>query len=278
MAWPAKTLISCPVCGSDDFSVVYEPWSREADPARLYGASASIQGTQRMVDCGQCGLMYENPRYPADVILRGYAASDDGDNGHSNQYDMRVGSFTRALKRLQPHLPAKGARILDIGSAGGAFLEAAGHFGYDAWGMEPSAFRVAKGRERGLQIEQGVIENHNFIAESFDMVTLWDVIEHLPDPLDALRRVKPLLKPGGTLLLNHRTSIPGRRGSPAGISGGSSRRISRNFPHRPLPKFAGVPVFGPFISRAIGNPCNSAISSGWRRPITKFRLWDLQKG
>lgn len=202
MAVPAKTPIPCPVCGSNDFRVVHEPWNGEADPAKLYGVSASIQGTQRMVDCRQCGLMYENPRYPADVILQGYAASDDGDSGHNSQYGMRVGSFTRALKRLRPHLPAPGARVLDIGSAGGAFLEAAGRFGYDAWGLEPSAFRARAGRERGLQIEQGTIESHGFAPKSFDMVTLWDVIEHLPDPLDALRRVKALLKPGGILLLN----------------------------------------------------------------------------
>ena len=200
MGLPAKTPIACPVCGSDDFTVVYEPWVAERDPAKLYGVAASIQGTQRMVNCSQCSLMYENPRYPAEVILQGYAASEDG--GHDSQHDMRVGSFYRGLKRLAPQLPAQGARVLDIGSAGGAFLEAAGRFGYDAWGMEPSGFRVSKGKERGLQIEQGVIESHSFAPATFDMVTLWDVIEHLPDPLDALRRISKLLKPGGILLLN----------------------------------------------------------------------------
>lgn len=200
MTVPEKALIACPVCGSQEFTVTYEPWVAERDPAILYGVAASIQGTQRMVTCRQCSLMYENPRYPADVILQGYAASEDG--GHDSQHEMRVGSFYRALKKLESRLPAKGARVLDIGTAGGAFLEAARRFGYDAWGLEPSAFRVSRGKERGLQIEQGVIESHNFAPASFDMVSLWDVIEHLPDPLDALKRIRGLLKPGGILLLN----------------------------------------------------------------------------
>lgn len=55
-------------------------------------------------------------------------------------------------------------------------------FGYDAYGMEPSADLVARGKARGLNIEQGTIENHSFEYGSFDMVCLWDVIEHLPDP------------------------------------------------------------------------------------------------
>lgn len=200
MISPAKLLIPCPVCASADFDVTYEPWVTELDPAKLYGTATGIHGTQRMVTCKQCGLLYENPRYPADVIVQGYMASDDA--GHDSQYEMRVKSFSKVLKKLGSRIPPVGSKVLDVGAAGGAFLEAATRHGYDAWGLEPSWFRVSRGKERGLQIEQGVIENHSFAPESFDMVTLWDVIEHMPDPLDSLRRVHALLKPGGTLLLN----------------------------------------------------------------------------
>ena len=200
MTFPAKILIPCPVCASTQFAVTYEPWIDEPDPAKLYGLATGIHGTQRMVTCRQCGLVYENPRYPAEVIVQGYMAADDP--GHDSQHETRVNSFFRALKKLAPRLPPPGAKILDIGTAGGAFLDAAQRFGYDAWGLEPSHFRVSRGKARGLQIEQGVIENHNFVPGSFDMVTLWDVIEHMADPVDALNRVHALLKPGGMLLLN----------------------------------------------------------------------------
>ena len=106
---------------------------------------------------------------------------------------------------------------IDELQAGGAFLEAAGRFGYDSWGIEPSWFLVSKGKQRGLQIEQGLIENHSFAPASFDMVILWDVIEHLLDPLDALCRIRSLLKSGGALLLNFRDIDTWQARSPASM-------------------------------------------------------------
>jgi SAM-dependent methyltransferase len=195
-----KIVIPCPVCGSFNYSVRYEPWSEEADPVLLYGVAASFRGSQRLVECKQCTLVYENPRYPVDVIVQGYMASHD--TGHDSQYASRVSSFLRALKKLRRHIPPPGSKVLDVGTASGAFVDAATQFGYEAWGLEPSRLRVSQARERGLRVEQGVIENHPFAPASFDMVTLWDVIEHMPDPLTSLKHVYPLLKPGGILLLN----------------------------------------------------------------------------
>src|SRR5262249_40055088 len=169
-----KAEICCPVCGGRPDQVRYKPWAQENDPAKLYGAASGIPGTQQLVTCGGCGLLYENPRYPAEVIVRGYMASDD--SGHDSQHAMRRLSFLKALQKLARHLPPRGSRILDIGTAGGAFLEAATEFGYDAIGMEPSKYLVDKGKHRGLKIEQGTIQNHAFPSASFDMVTLWDVL------------------------------------------------------------------------------------------------------
>ena len=145
-------------------------------------------------------MIYENPRYDAEVIIRGYMASQEAD--HDSQYPMRVNSFYRTLEKHADRIPKKGAKVLDIGTAGGAFLDAAKRFGYDAYGMEPSADLVARGKARGLQIEQGTIEKHTFKPESFDMVCLWDVIEHLPDPKSSLVEIRKLLKPDGILLIN----------------------------------------------------------------------------
>ncbi|MBU3948476.1 MAG: class I SAM-dependent methyltransferase [Proteobacteria bacterium] len=145
-------------------------------------------------------MIYENPRYPAEVIVKGYMTSEEA--VHDSQYRMRVLSFYRALKKNAKHLPLPGARVLDIGTAGGAFLDAANEFGFDAYGMEPSKDLVERGKSRGLKIEQGTIENHDFEAHSFDMVSLWDVIEHLPDPKAALIEIRNLLKPNGVLLIN----------------------------------------------------------------------------
>src|SRR5581483_4774017 len=112
-----KSSVPCPVCDSTRYEVVYEPWVEAHDPTVLYGAASGIQGTQRLVRCVDCGMMYENPRFPDDVILTGYVSS--GESGHDSQYPMRVRSFARALAKLESRLPPKGARVLDIGTAGG---------------------------------------------------------------------------------------------------------------------------------------------------------------
>lgn len=201
MTMTEKKPVNCTVCDSSTHEILFEPWVDVTDPAKLYGAASGIQGTQQIVRCKDCGMIYESPRYPESVILKGYASSNEA--GHDSQYPMRVKSFLSALRKLSPQLPPPGAKILDIGTAGGAFLEAATQYGYDAHGMEPSQYLVESGKKRGLQIEQGTIEAHRFGAGEFDMVCLWDVIEHLCDPRRDLALIRPLLKKDGILLINY---------------------------------------------------------------------------
>jgi 2-polyprenyl-3-methyl-5-hydroxy-6-metoxy-1,4-benzoquinol methylase len=196
-----KQSVPCPVCESTRHTVLYSPWVDVSDPAKLYGAASGITGTQTLVRCSDCGMIYENPRYSADLIAQGYMSSDDA--GHDSQHPMRVLSFFRTLNKLKRLLPPPGSRVLDVGTAGGAFLEAAQQFGYDAYGMEPSRYLVDKGKARGLKIEQGMIDNHTFEPHSFDMVSLWDVIEHIAEPKAALTEMRKLLKPDGILLINY---------------------------------------------------------------------------
>jgi len=197
---PTRIVQPCPVCDSSRQTVKFEPWITEDDPRKLYGAASGIPGTQRLVTCLDCGMIYESPRYDAQTIIQGYMASREPD--HDSQYHMRVYSFLRALQKQAERLPPPGSKVLDIGTAGGAFLDAAKQYGYDTYGMEPSADLVARGKSRAHNIEQGTIENHGFKAKSFDMVCLWDVIEHLPDPKAALIEIRKLLKPNGILLIN----------------------------------------------------------------------------
>ena len=196
-----KKYLPCPLCGGEDFSPKYEPWVDITDPKLLYGAASGVAGTQTIVECKGCSLLFENPRYDEEVILQGYMDSDE--EGHDSQYPMRVKSFLNALNKNKEFIPPPGGKVLDIGTAGGAFLDAAKAFGYDAWGMEPSAYLVAQGKKRGLQIEQGTIEKNQFEKNSFDMICLWDVIEHLTDPKGSLEIIRDLLKPDGVLLINY---------------------------------------------------------------------------
>lgn len=96
-----------------------------------------------------------------------------------------------------------GGRLLDVGANFGHFLSLAKEH-YDAWGLEPSPFAARWARENlGVDIEVGTIEEApSTLDGAFDIVTLWDVIEHVPDPETSLRRIAGLLSPGGLLLLS----------------------------------------------------------------------------
>lgn len=165
----------------------------------LYGAASGVRGTQWLVTCVDCGMIYESPRFSDQVILDGYSSVRDE---HDSQYDQRVLGFKRALKSLLPRLPAPPADVLDVGTAGGAFLEAATTLGYRARGIEPSRSLVESARARGLRVDQGTLDTLSLPEKSFDLICLWDVIEHLPQPEHALRRLLPLLRPKGRLLIN----------------------------------------------------------------------------
>lgn len=195
-----RHVVGCPLCGSADSSAIIEPTQRIDDPKKLYGAASGIRGTQRIVRCNACSMMYESPRLSEEAIVSGYASADDA--GHDSQHAMRVKSFAWSLKRFGKRLPKPPATILDVGTAGGAFLEAARDFGYTPSGIEPSEYLTNAARDRGFDVRAGTLSDGLFAGDTFDVVSMWDVIEHLCDPKDAVRGVHDRLKPGGVFLLN----------------------------------------------------------------------------
>jgi 2-polyprenyl-3-methyl-5-hydroxy-6-metoxy-1,4-benzoquinol methylase len=93
--------------------------------------------------------------------------------------------------------------VLDVGCAGGAFPKAAKDLGFDVVGVEPSTWLAEQGRSLyGLDIRAGLLQDQNFPDQSFDLISLWDVIEHLPDAHAVVGDIHRLLRPGGHLIVN----------------------------------------------------------------------------
>ena len=204
---PVATLnletVPCNLCHSTDLETVYDARAHlEKDPelAVKFRASSDELLTQPLVKCRNCSLLFVNPRVRAAAILAGYAEGDDPQ--YVSQMNARVRTFAGALSHVNRLKPAKG-RLLDVGTAAGAFLRTARDDGWEAMGIEPNRWLARWGRdEYGVPIQVGSIDDVSTPDGHFDVVTLWDVIEHTPDPLHVLRRTRQLLKDDGLLVVN----------------------------------------------------------------------------
>ncbi len=182
----------------------YPPSVDEQKLKQIFRAASDDVLWDQVVRCAVCDLVYINPRPRADLILAGYAEAEDP--LFAAQNEARIRGFRKTLEGVVQHLRISptGKRVLDIGCAGGAFLAAAREMGFAVTGVEPAHWMAAHGRENyQLDIRDGILEPGSFEAHSFDVITLWDVIEHLPQPLETLQIVRSLLKPGGVLLVNY---------------------------------------------------------------------------
>jgi 2-polyprenyl-3-methyl-5-hydroxy-6-metoxy-1,4-benzoquinol methylase len=156
---------------------------------------------RRIVQCQRCGLVYADPRRNGDDIVETYEAVEDP--LYVEEREGRILTFEHHLKPLGRHTgPPNGRSLLDVGCYIGVFVEIANNHGWDAWGVEPSRWAVNEARKQGLHVVQGTLETADLPEAYFDVVTMWDVIEHLTDPMRALQHVHRLLKPGGLAVLH----------------------------------------------------------------------------
>lgn len=156
-----------------------------------------------LMRCRGCHLLFVgNP--PTDEqrahlysFESGYHAALDVDPV-SNAFHEREAALN--LRVLRRHVTR--GRMLDIGCSTGIFLQAARAAGWPAQGLEysPDSSRVAR-EVHHLDVKTGELRADTYAPGSFDIVTFWDVIEHLPDPLGTLKLVHTILAPGGLLVL-----------------------------------------------------------------------------
>jgi 2-polyprenyl-3-methyl-5-hydroxy-6-metoxy-1,4-benzoquinol methylase len=120
--------------------------------------------------------------------------------------------FSRHLDRIERVM--KPGRVLDVGCATGDFLIVARDRGWEPLGVDPSPARE-QAQAAGLPMVGHTLHDAEVAASSIDLVTFWDVLEHVPDPVDQLRRAVELLKPDGMVGI----TVPNAGGALAKISG-----------------------------------------------------------
>jgi len=202
---PEMRSTACAICDSEDDAT--ERWPATFDPdafsARVFSARRLPDRVHyRMVACNGCGLVRSDPVASDELLARLYASSsfDYGDEVAAIQ-----ATYGRALGWLEARSPRRGA-LLEIGCGNGFFLQEARRRGWaETRGVEPSADAVAQAPpELAGAIVQDVMRGGLFAPESFDAVCLFQVLDHIPDPVDLLEECRRVLAPGGHILaLNH---------------------------------------------------------------------------
>jgi 2-polyprenyl-3-methyl-5-hydroxy-6-metoxy-1,4-benzoquinol methylase len=177
--------VLCPVCGGDG------------------GAELWQEGEWELRRCTDCDLVFvANP--PEEEHLAALYSSEagfhaelaGGDPAFTAEADRHAADYLRQMDEVQPP-----ARLLDVGCATGSFMAAAESMGWKAHGVELNDDTAKIARDRGLDVTTGTLDRLPADVGGFDAVTMWDVIEHVPDPVGLLRDAHDRLTPGGWLWL-----------------------------------------------------------------------------
>jgi SAM-dependent methyltransferase len=192
---------ACPLCGGGDAEVLVEATIDEGRLTKSAFASRKLPEYMhsRMVECNVCGMLYANPVLRQETLADAYkdASFDSG-------AESRLAAVTyRTL--LEPHLTELPSRTsaLDIGAGDGAFVEELLALGFtDVVGIEPSEapIQASKAAIRGY-LRCGIFAAEQFAAESLDLITCFQVIEHVWDPVKITSDALSLLKPGGLFFI-----------------------------------------------------------------------------
>jgi len=150
--------------------------------------------------CGQWVSACTQARYTASMqefdVATGTQPKPGSEARRETLARRRLDLIARTLGRAPSAI-----HLLDVGCSNGDFVRSALRLGFDAEGVEPAPAAARTAQEAGLKVRQGLLEEAAFPEQSFDAVTLFEVIEHLREPLALLRECWRVLRPGGVLLI-----------------------------------------------------------------------------
>lgn len=192
---------SCVLCRASEQRLVYPGnVSGTIDPSEFSCTSGALTQHDDIVQCSGCGMVSSVPGIPPDEILDTYARVVDEDYLAEEQGRREL--FDWVLQSMGGYA-FRGRKLLELGANVGLFLDVARDAGWDARGYEPSRWATELGRQRfGVDLREGVLEELDEPAGSADAVVMLDVLEHLVDPLDSLRRIREAVAEEGLLTLS----------------------------------------------------------------------------
>lgn len=190
--------VKCALCGAENDETLFighDEWYHQP-------------GDFPVKRCRECHLIYLNPRptkaeigqyYPA--VYEPYLSAIEDESSRFRRWERRYGMY-KNLRVVTRRVSQQG-RALDIGCATGNFLVALSQAGWEVAGVDTSQVAVDYARSRfGLDVYHGELDEANYPDQHFDLVTLWNVLEHVYDPGQLLKETARITKPGGTLMFS----------------------------------------------------------------------------
>ncbi len=181
--------IACTLCGAIRFAPLY------------------VNDSLRVVRCGQCRLVYVNPQPTAQAVADYYTARNISAqvgwvDGTANLNAQRQALWRERWSDVQRWKSGPNLHILDIGCGWGDFLSLARQAGWAVHGHELSLELAQLVRHQNqIPVTVGDLEQASLAPGSFDIITMWHVLEHTRDPLRTLRHARSLLRPDGILVI-----------------------------------------------------------------------------
>lgn len=186
----------CILCGSENFQQKLMEENQDS-PETYQISEKNIHKPNCLYKCCNCGLVFVS-QSSADVEKLYAEAEDDI---YLAEEAGRRKAARKVIKRIKRY--KRSGRLLEIGCSAGLFIDEARKAGFSAEGVELSDWAVNHAREKfGLTVFHGALELASFADQSFDVIVLLDVIEHLIDPKQLLLTARRLLKNNGIIYIS----------------------------------------------------------------------------
>ena len=150
-----------------------------------------------LVKCKSCGLVFMENIPSLEVLNKHYSNYSYSSEGYLSP--ITVQSYNALLDEFEPY--RKTNKILDVGCGRGWFLEAAKKRGWDVYGTEYSEEAIKICESNGLEMRHGKLNPDTFSSEEFDVITSFEVIEHINNPQEETSHIYNFLRKGGLFYL-----------------------------------------------------------------------------
>ncbi|MEI8230791.1 MAG: class I SAM-dependent methyltransferase [Candidatus Peregrinibacteria bacterium] len=200
--------MQCILCGTNSHSVLLYPANVTAADLTAEKFSARRLPDrihEEILRCSRCGLTYPRQLIDTEMLSSLYQKSTFTYDAEASSIRKTYARYLRratALMKGQPHPWS----YLDIGCGNGFMLGAAHEIGFDeVLGVEPSAHAISLAEDRVRpKILQGMFSEHLLAGRQFDLISCFQTLDHIADPVTFIRDCARLLKPGGRMLcINH---------------------------------------------------------------------------